>query len=374
MCIELLMLLSIGKLTALTKLHKTQRCDTFSGISLFQPPEKRKFVLIACILTVTELYPQKEPSKQDSLICPKVSQIERFHCMEYLSLYKCMLYFFLFHLIISEFVANALTYVGNHTGPCLIQLNGQAIVIVLTNGEEINQWPYNCIRQFRAEDESGKFSFVSGRRGPYGVAEYNFSMPNNSLINLQGALTEFTGAQFSAIAPGSGTDQQPLQMPQPLPPYPSMLPYQSNTQSFTLPHRMTTGRKDSVLSDVSTDSAFSSPIHSSQLPKLPPRDYIQAVPIKDDERLISRSRTSSSLSSSQSMDIGTRPSLPPPRRDAKELSPETLVAKSTTYEETHVISQQQNQVAEKGKPSIVPSKKKSLLSRIRRSDKSNVER
>lgn len=257
----------------------------------------------------------------------------------------------------AEFPAIATTYVGNFTGNCTIQLNGQAIVVI-NGGVEINRWPYNCIRQFRAEDETGKFSFVSGRRGPYGVAEYNFKLLSDSLIDLQSALTEFTGAQFSAVAPGSGTDQQ-------APPQPwstSTMPRQSSTSSTnsyttSLPRHMTTGSRNDSTSDL--DPVFNSPgrLHG---PRLPPRDYTMTLP---GNAMLGHSAGGSSGSSTVfGLDTGTystpRPALPPPRREAKEPSPEVLVAKSNSYEE----ASQHGKVKAEKQPAV-PAKKRSLFHR-----------
>ncbi len=297
----------------------------------------------------------------------------------------------------AEFHAIATTYVGNFAGNCTIQLNGQAIV-VLCKGVEINKWPYNCIRQFRAEDETGKFSFVSGRRGPYGVAEYNFKLHNDQLVDLQGALTEFTGAQFSAVAPGSGTDQQPLQPQQPLPPYPPTLPRPSSSSSIStyttsLPRHMTTGSRDSTPPDF-VDSVFNSPSRTPpQVPRLPPRDYLITSTSMDhapgltgsaDEASLrgmmrGRATTSAPTINGLSVEVSgsnypSRPALPPPRREAKEPSPEAWVAKSTSYEETQLSHQQQQaRPAVERAPPPVPSKKKSLLDRFRHSDDSKGE-
>ncbi len=52
-------------------------------------------------------------------------------------------------------------------------------------------------------------SALSGRRGPYGVAEYNFMLNKGMLNELQEALTQFTGAKFSGVAPGSGSGENP---------------------------------------------------------------------------------------------------------------------------------------------------------------------
>ena len=307
-------------------------------------------------------------------------------------------------LLPTEFHAIATTYVGNFTGNCTIQLNGQAIV-VLNRGVEINKWPYNCIRQFRAEDETGKFSFVSGRRGPYGVAEYNFKLLNDSLIDLQEVLTEFTGAQFSAVAPGSGTDQQPLQPQQPLPPHHPTMPRPASSSSISayttsLPRHMTTGSRDSTPPDY-PDSVFnSSPSRTPpQVPKLPPRDYLltstsstsspdhapHLASTADEGTLrnvMRRATTSAPTISGLSVEVSntypsSRPALPPPRRDAKEPSPEAWIAKSTSYEEAQLAHQQQQQ-QQQANPAVdrappLPSKKKSFFDRLRHGDDSKGE-
>ena len=99
-------------------------------------------------------------------------------------------------LLHTEFPASAQTMVGNHSGSCLLYLTGAAITVKFTHGEEIASWPYNCIRQFRADEDTRQFSFYSGLRGPFGVAEYKFDMTEPMLIALQDALTQFTGAKF----------------------------------------------------------------------------------------------------------------------------------------------------------------------------------
>lgn len=84
----------------------------------------------------------------------------------------------------------------------------------------------------------------------------------------------------------------------------------------------------------------------------------------DEATLRGLNRVRASTSSTFGLDIGTysspRPALPPPRREAKEPSPEVLVAKSNSYEESHLVSQQGTLKTEK--PAI-PSKKKSLFNR-----------
>lgn len=196
-----------------------------------------------------------------------------------------------------EFHANALSLVGNFSGPCIIYLNGEAITVKQGNGIEIAKWPYNCIRQFKAEDETGKFSFVSGRRGPYGVAEYNFFLDDVS--ELQHALSQFTGAQFSTAPISAYQHQQPLSSQQPpLPPLHPGVHHSSHpshyVNSTSGSHH---GQRPSSVSSVgrysigmghrtdSVESVFMSPGHtraahapSTPAPRLPPRDYIHNAP------------------------------------------------------------------------------------------------
>ena len=94
--------------------------------------------------------------------------------------------------------------VGNNSGACLLHLTGAAITVKFTQTNDMASWPYNCIRQFRADEDTKQFSFFSGRRGPYGVAEYKFDMTEKMLLALQDALTQFTGAQFGQN-PSPGT-------------------------------------------------------------------------------------------------------------------------------------------------------------------------
>ena len=99
--------------------------------------------------------------------------------------------------------------VGNHSGSCLLHLTGAAITIKYMHGEEIASWPYNVIRQFRTDEDTRQFSFFSGRRGPFGVAEYKFDMTESMLQDLQDALTQFTGAQFGTKDMSGGSTSSP---------------------------------------------------------------------------------------------------------------------------------------------------------------------
>ena len=283
------------------------------------------------------------------------------------------------------------------------------------SGEVINKWPYNCIRQFRAEDETGKFSFVSGRRGPYGVAEYNFKLPNDSLNLLQSALTNFTGAQFSSVTPGSGSGADPPQPqphPQPHPQFPPMRQAYSVSSAYhTDSSRTVNGRSESISSSTSSSDVFTSPVHHGhQLPipvpgssspavppRLPPRDYsttsLPGLPgnsasssethchtqSMDDTmmRLMMKTRsgtnssTASSLSNtSQEAGYSVTPPSLPPRRSLKECSPETRVAQSSSYNEVSLQQTRNSKLAKaatvdvlKVTPSTPPAKK--LVNRLR---------
>jgi hypothetical protein len=83
----------------------------------------------------------------------------------------------------------------NFTGDCTIHLHKAAIVV--KNGRtEIGRWPHTCIRQFLVNETTGRFSFVSGSRGPYGMATYSFTL-RRDLVDLKTSITSLTGAQFS---------------------------------------------------------------------------------------------------------------------------------------------------------------------------------
>lgn len=54
-----------------------------------------------------------------------------------------------------------------------------------SSGKEIGVWTYSCIREFRFDDEKFQFSFKSGRRGPFGVANYLFKLHSRTYYNLR---------------------------------------------------------------------------------------------------------------------------------------------------------------------------------------------
>ena len=85
--------------------------------------------------------------------------------------------------------------INGYTGQCRLQITKTAVIVSLNNGEELATWLYNCIRQFNAVD--GCFSFTSGRRGPFGVNEYCFELPQKKVAEIQKKISGYTGAVFS---------------------------------------------------------------------------------------------------------------------------------------------------------------------------------
>lgn len=192
----------------------------------------------------------------------------------------------------TEFLASALHAVGSLKGPCLITLTGAAITVKKLDGTEVATWPYNCIRQFGAEEELRQFTFISGRRGPFGVSEYAFELSEQTLKRLQDALTQFTGAKFGT---GFSGNRRP-------PPN-----YSSVADTVAIQHG-TTKRSESAFSG---DSVFVSPPQQQRSssdkppPKLPPRHAVSMSSVK-----WSPHKQPMQLSSSMS-EARLSPSLPP---------------------------------------------------------------
>ncbi|KAL5457724.1 hypothetical protein EMCRGX_G035013 [Ephydatia muelleri] len=116
--------------------------------------------------------------------------------------------------------AKALCNIGTFCGgECRISLTDSAITISDTNGVELGSWSYNAIRQFRGDDAA--FSFTSGRRGPFGVGNYDFFLAPLYLSELKSTLTKYTGAQFGTekspehIIDGAGPQRVPISTAQP---------------------------------------------------------------------------------------------------------------------------------------------------------------
>ena len=80
-------------------------------------------------------------------------------------------------------------------GPCRLHITTTAIIVSRSNGDELATWLFNCIRQFNAVD--CYFSFTSGRRGPFGVGEYCFELPQKKVVEIQKKISGHTGAIFA---------------------------------------------------------------------------------------------------------------------------------------------------------------------------------
>ena len=119
------------------------------------------------------------------------------------------------------------------------------------------------------------------------MAEYNFGL--DDVGELQHALSQFTGAQFSQAPTSAYQHQQPLSQQPPLPPLPPVGHHPSHyvhghaqrpsSVSSVGRHSIGMGhRTDSV------ESVFTSPGHtrvhapSTPAPRLPPRDYVHNAP------------------------------------------------------------------------------------------------
>lgn len=215
---------------------------------------------------------------------------------------------------------------GNYSGPCILLLTGAAVTVKNTRGVDIATWPYNCIRQFRAEDETGKFSFVSGRRGPYGVAEYVFELRNHVLSELQDALSQFTGAQFNIRPPSNSSGNWST-------------------------------RTDSLSSEVSTSS---SPVHrlqhqssrgsSSSLRQFGSSgDVFHTISEEPHYKVPLRSTSDSDTSASS-------PSLSPPLQSVRDLpdANQAWILKSQSYESA------KQALAKKPKPPLKPKPTKGV--------------
>lgn len=85
--------------------------------------------------------------------------------------------------------------ISGYTGPCILKITKTAIIVSLSSGDELATWLFNCIRQFNAVD--CYFSFTSGRRGPFGVGEYCFELPQKRVLEIQKKISGHTGAVFA---------------------------------------------------------------------------------------------------------------------------------------------------------------------------------
>ena len=189
-------------------------------------------------------------------------------------------------VFLTEFPAIALNQIGKFSGQCLIYLTGAAVTVKRPDGSELATWPYNVIRQFRAEDDYGKFSFLSGRRGPFGLAEYVFELTDHILTQLQDVLTQFTGAQFNQISEkrrppsyaGSVSSVGSLNDPYTSPKKPT-LPPRSPQHSMSVSHLPTSERvRSSKLPHYFSDTSVTISPPNRMERKSPPRETWELRP------------------------------------------------------------------------------------------------
>lgn len=113
-----------------------------------------------------------------------------------------------------DFFGLSMTYINDFTGSCTIQVWEDSISIKGSNGRKIGSWPYAFIREFRFDDERFQFSFKSGRRGPFGVADYLFKLHDRTFYGLRETVNR--------IAEGkSGSPSKPQDLKPPVPPHAS---------------------------------------------------------------------------------------------------------------------------------------------------------
>ena len=82
-------------------------------------------------------------------------------------------------------MAYSLSYINGFKGACILQIHQNNIVIKKSNGTTIGTWQYQFIREFRFDDEEKTFQFTSGRRGPFGPANYIFDLHDKIYISIR---------------------------------------------------------------------------------------------------------------------------------------------------------------------------------------------
>ena len=81
-------------------------------------------------------------------------------------------------------------------------------------------WTYCCIREFRFDDEKFQFSFKSGRRGPFGVADYLFKLHSRTYYNLRETVNRIADGRAGV----SGAANSEVKGETPPPPVPRHAP------------------------------------------------------------------------------------------------------------------------------------------------------
>lgn len=107
----------------------------------------------------------------------------------------------------TEYVAYSLSYINDFKGPCIIQIRHDSIVIKKSSGSAIGAWRYNLIREFRFDDENKTFRFTSGRRGPFGLANYVFDLHDRIYYSIRETVNRIAqgGGESESTADSGGS-------------------------------------------------------------------------------------------------------------------------------------------------------------------------
>ena len=89
-------------------------------------------------------------------------------------------------------------------GDCLITLSRMDLTISSLDNRGLATWQYSTIRGFSYSHALGLFWFTSGRRGPYGAQEYEFTVHPLKLSSLFSVLSEVTGMKVERYVPVDG--------------------------------------------------------------------------------------------------------------------------------------------------------------------------
>ena len=100
-------------------------------------------------------------------------------------------------------------YINDLYGPCTIQVKEDSITVKKSNDKEVGKWPYIFIREFRFEDEKLQFMFKSGRRGPFGVAEYQFKLHNRTYYDLRETVNRIAEGRSGSATSKASEDYKP---------------------------------------------------------------------------------------------------------------------------------------------------------------------
>lgn len=103
-------------------------------------------------------------------------------------------------------MAYSLSYINDFKGPCILQIRQNSIVIKKSNGSVIGTWLYRLIREFRFDDENKTFQFTSGRRGPFGLANYMFDLHDRIYDSIRETVNRIArgGGELESVADGGG--------------------------------------------------------------------------------------------------------------------------------------------------------------------------